>query len=506
MTLLGHIRIKDYLEKTKGNVCGLLVTDGKTRPYSAQYKFTEDPEGYILVSRSNGTGDEVKLKPTIDLDESLVSFFGLYSGDGSKGNISFSQREPNLIRFAVEQFRRIFPGSIHFNFCLGEDSAFFMEGEGLMMLENYYGGKIPEVPPLSDLCHKLSSQDLQYLRERRPVVGKNEDHLSFYYFYKKAMESLLASQKSKEIELSGVKLTSVDRVSASLRRPFKKGARKPGGSSRSDEIYIGGLTGFNELFLKMLHEIEESIHKNTKISTQGLVSWIDVPSDIGESINIKNFFLSNNYGVIGGERPYLQKKGIYLEGKWPRSKDITIKSEFIIDPLWCYVSGLYLAEGRTPKHLFFSMFERGLKGEGLSLGFTSSENISIDLMLSALGKLFLEESCMDAWKIKVGSQYFPELVVIGLKNGVPMLRGGNSGDGKLRTMEISLALKDWALELAPSLKPYSDKYSHVEPTGAGLARIDFWSSSALCKWFFPLIMYAVFGRLVNDPARGFKNG
>ena len=40
--------------------------------------------------------------------------------------------------------------------------------------------------------------------------------------------------------------------------------------------------------------------------------------------------------------------------------------------------------------------------------------------------------------------------MIGLKNGVPMLRGGRSGDGKLRTMEISTALKPWALETAPA--------------------------------------------------------
>jgi hypothetical protein len=105
--------------------------------------------------------------------------------------------------------------------------------------------------------------------------------------------------------------------------------------------------------------------------------------------------------------------------------------------------------------------------------------------------------------VKVGSQYFPELVVIGLKNGVPMLRGGASGDGKLRTMEISLAIRDWALAVAPCLMPYAEKYSHVEPTGAGVARIDFWASSALCRWFFPLIIYATFGSAISDPKTGF---
>ena len=100
---------------------------------------------------------------------------------------------------------------------------------------------------------------------------------------------------------------------------------------------------------------------------------------------------------------------------------------------------------------------------------------------------------MSMWKIKVGSQYFPELCVIGLKNGVPMLRGGSGGEGKLRTMEISMALRDWALRIAPCLNRYAGKFSHVEPTGAGIPRIDFSATPAVCRWYFALLMYAVFG-------------
>lgn len=137
--------------------------------------------------------------------------------------------------------------------------------------------------------------------------------------------------------------------------------------------------------------------------------------------------------------------------------------------------------------------------KGLGLGFTSSENASLALMLRALRSLFPDQQYIDAWKVKVGSQYFPELVLIGLKNGVPMLRGGNSGDGKLRTMEISVEIRDWALELIDSLQPYASRFSHVEPTGAGVPRVDFWASSSLCRWSFPLIMYATFGNAIPDP-------
>lgn len=190
--------------------------------------------------------------------------------------------------------------------------------------------------------------------------------------------------------------------------------------------------------------------------------------------------------------------GIKLMGKWPRgSKRIEVAKSVKIDPLMCYVSGLYLAEGSTPKASLFSMFRN--KAEKFSLGFTSTENVSIELLLRALKKMFKKEDCLSTWKVKVGSQYFPELVVIGMKNGVPMLRSGNSGDGKMRTMEISLSIKQWALEVAPCLVEYADKYSHVEPTGAGIARIDFSASSTLCRWFFPLLMYTVFGEIYSSP-------
>jgi hypothetical protein len=79
----------------------------------------------------------------------------------------------------------------------------------------------------------------------------------------------------------------------------------------------------------------------------------------------------------------------------------------------------------------------------------------------------------------------------------------------VRTAEISLAIKDWAIEvsntgvgLRPSLlaTEFADRFTHVEMTGAGVARIDFSASSSLCRWYFPLLMYAVFGQLVADPS------
>jgi hypothetical protein len=241
------------------------------------------------------------------------------------------------------------------------------------------------------------------------------------------------------------------------------------------------------------------------------VEWRDKPSEVGLKLDLYDFFTNNAYGQINNSRPAeIIVKGDKVIGRWSRSSETMLNRHLIIDPLWCYIAGLYLAEGSTSKDTMFRMFS-GRPG-AMAMGFTSSEGTSIELMLRTLQKMFQKEDCVDAWKVKVGSQYFPELVVTGLKHGVPMLRGGNSGDGKLRTMEISLSIKEWALEIADAPlngvksilhQDYSDRYSHVEPTGSGVARIDFWASSTLCRWYFPLLMFAVFGNIVADPTQEF---
>ena len=392
-----------------------------------------------------------------------------------------------------------------------------MADDGADALTDFYKshghGTTPRTEPLAVCRPHLDAKDLQYLTETRAdVLGVNEDHLAFYYTHKRAMEEILSAVKGRQLVAAGIDISRPDiKVTASLRRPFKKGARQPGGSSRADEIHVGGLNGVGELFLKMLHEIEDSVLRDSKQSASGLVEWVDKPSLTGAVLDLHAFFTSSPYGFINQERPKsLVRDGAHLVGQWKRSSIIKLAHDLRLDPLWCYTSGLYLAEGTTDKNKLFAMFSES--PGSLALGFTSSEGTSIELMLRTLSRLFPMSECLDAWKVKVGSQYFPELVVTGLKNGVAMLRGGASGDGKLRTMEISLAIKRWGLEVADAplhgsqciLHSYfADRFSHVEPTGAGVARIDFWASSTLCRWYFPVLMYAVFGGIVADPVRGF---
>jgi hypothetical protein len=393
-----------------------------------------------------------------------------------------------------------------------------MAGDGHNRLDSYYlrttGQVTPPTRALADVRPSPNAADLQYLAEVRPdVVGTNAEHLAFYYQHQSAMEEICIAEKATELAAVGIHAGADLKITASLRRPFKKGARNPGGSSRSDEIHLGGLNGIGELFLKMMHEIEDSVLHDAPQSSQGLVRWGAMPTKVGEELDLFAFFSGNVYGQLNGARPtVLVEKGANVVGRWSQSSDITIARYLRLDPLWCYVAGLYLAEGSTPKECLFNMYCE--RPRGMSMGFTSSEGASLELMLRALRKLFAKEECVAFWKVKVGSQYFPELVVTGIKHGLPMLRGGAKGEGKLRTMEISLEIKKWALAVADApLKgaasllsaDYADLYSHTEPTGAGVARIDFSASSTLCRWYFPLLMYAVFGGGVADPVKAFCN-
>lgn len=42
-----------------------------------------------------------------------------------------------------------------------------------------------------------------------------------------------------------------------------------------------------ELFLKMLHEMEQSIYDDKKVSAFGLVEWKDTPSKLGKNLDIQ---------------------------------------------------------------------------------------------------------------------------------------------------------------------------------------------------------------------------
>ena len=119
MAPFGHIKIKKFIENTDGTVTGELLTDGKYRIYYKEYCMESLTDNRIKIKPADGHGNEVTIQARIEINEKIIAFMGLYSGDGSKGtedtsnpsiikpSISFSQREPNLVKFAIDAFKMI---------------------------------------------------------------------------------------------------------------------------------------------------------------------------------------------------------------------------------------------------------------------------------------------------------------------------------------------------------------------------------------------------------------
>lgn len=498
-----------FANSRKVEIEGRVISDAKVRTYKQTYIGEACESSNLLkIARSDGKGETWITPKCVSLTKELVAFFGLYSGDGTKGtevppgsgvlkldSVSFEQREVNIVRFAMEQFRALFGTNISFNFSLGEDSAIFFEGKYHDQLKLYYGGTLPRLLPLSEI--KLTKKDEEYLSEHRDYQTNGTEHdLQFYYSYKEGMRAILSKEKNDELRNANIPLMHNDTVTASLRRPFKKGARNYGKSSRSDGMSIKGTNGLAQLFLKIMHTIEDTILNDCESSSCGLIKWSGSPNEYGLEVSTEHFFTEDLYGEICGERPSLNTENDWIIGKWGRGKPVNLCKTFTYTARLGYVSGLYLAEG-TDHDKMISMYK--VKPKSLSFSFTSSEDQSLSIVLSQLEELFVGEQIVNTWKVKVGSQYFAELTAMSNKLNVPMLRGGVKGQGKLKTVELSLAIKDWALGVCPTMETYSTKFTHVEPTGAGVARIDFSSSSSICKWVFPIFMSTVFSSFVSRP-------
>ena len=87
---------------------------------------------------------------------------------------------------------------------------------------------------------KLRSEDKKYLAEVRDFQTNGvENDLSFYYSYKDAMQEILTDKKKQEFKNASIVLGANDTITASLRRPFKKGSREYG--KGSNMLYIKGV-------------------------------------------------------------------------------------------------------------------------------------------------------------------------------------------------------------------------------------------------------------------------
>ena len=72
-----------------------------------------------------------------------------------------------------------------------------------------------------------------------------------------------------------------------------------------------------------------------------------------------------------------------------------------------------------------------------------------------------------------------EIEQLAQKYGVITLRGGEKGQGYLRTLELDHETKNWAISHVKYLGKYSELFHHTEITGVGVPRIDI--SSKFCS-------------------------
>jgi len=147
--ILGHLNIEAFLTQTRGEVTGRVITDAKDRVYQQTYTWVKQATGSFLFGDLTGRG-RVKVGAARIARRRFDSFFGLYSGDGAKGSEvcqhawAASCRQSRFHKRSrissvlpwinLETLQR----EVRFVFSLGEDSAFFMAGEGAAWLNDYY--------------------------------------------------------------------------------------------------------------------------------------------------------------------------------------------------------------------------------------------------------------------------------------------------------------------------------------------------------------------------------
>ena len=134
--------------------------------------------------------------------------------------------------------------------------------------------------------------------------------------------------------------------------------------------------------------------------------------------------------------------------------------------------------------IFFLFDKKHIVGsKAFSLTHTDAMNIqAYCIFLEKLGKKLLV-----SWKVKIGEKYVTEVELIAQRHGVVLLRGGEKGQGYLRTSELDKFSKEFALNQVEYLKNYSELFHHTEVTGVGIPRIDIAGDSMLIFYLMSLI-------------------
>lgn len=509
---VGVIKPNDLLNATDGIISGQLIHDGKKRRYEREYYHREVDDG-VEISNNEDFEDSITLPKEVQLTLPQVAFFGMYAGDGSKGSesrsgdtvrmtLSFSQKNPVLSLFAVRSIKQIF-GEVPTKFDIAVDSAYFLDKKE--MLQDYReelldrGVDESELEPDIDLDNfeaEMSAADRRYIenRGRGEAAIEDEDEaeevLRWWYRNKPVMRYWLEEDKKEQLENYDIDLGPEDEIYGNTRRPFVKGARVPGQASRTDDTSFPTLSNFAEFFVHLVEGVEASIIDNQQVWIEEGVQWIEwnhePVANPEHELDIESFIQDSQYCKYvtdGGDvrRHQIKDRGSNtLTINKPYGSRFTVPQSVELSLQIAFAAGLYFAEGDTPKEVIAGSREMGKYYEEpdatarMALGFNSSTNDPIKSVLRALEQLFpnFEEEVMSRWKLKIGSAYERETVAVGEKLGQTFSRRGTKGQGKSRSLALGHALLPWTLSVLPCLEDYSEYFSHIEPTGAGIPRVD----------------------------------
>lgn len=442
---LGYVDLAQLLKDECGRVTFELFDSGTFRRGRGRFSHSLVEKNKLVIRALDQRGraaGEITIRNPIPLTPATVTFLGLYLGDGAKaarpgtrGIISFSQREPHLANFVRTQFIQVFGESISFTHRVNEDALFFMTDEMRRALTNLRHKLLKEGQDIMtdaqlaeylkrDLNEVVAEQSGSTRRAvqkhaRKPSLAKHRGYLVEFFANRSLMNEYLRRKKLQELEVSGTPLGPSDRIAVNVRLPGVKGSREEGKSSRSDELDVGGLSPFRPIFLRMLEDVLHSIEQNrsqvlVKGSSKPWIVWYGPPHTFGKcSISTEKYVEeaeSTCYVTARGDKKrYTVHK---LDGKLRLCKGgsrnaFEIPDALTFTPLICAFMGLYLAEGNTAKHKVFQFFKEPTTG--LALGFTGSEETTLSICMSAMKRLFNgKQGKVDYWRIKVGSKYFAE--------------------------------------------------------------------------------------------------
>ena len=453
----GYVDLEKMLSYDKGMIKNTFLDMGSTFIVKNEFEYNIKKDKITIWPKKNPK-KKINIPKKIELYPEFIACIGLYEGDGSKhakggSNIGFSQREIHLHKFMKEQLEVVFLKSFELSWNILDDPRSFVKPERMIKLENYKNENNIK-SPIKCKCEK---------KLKLCICGAE-----------KLQKEFLLNEFQEEGEKIGMKINSDEIKNITI-------SNVKGGLERIQEFKNS--KDFLALWLKIEHSVVENIVNNIKESNDEAIIFYSNPHDSDYSLDVQKYVKSIKWKLLtryGKYQTEIKNNKLYISRS--KIKEINVERNLKISPLICVNSGLYLAEGSTKKDYLF-LFENVKVPLNISLTHTDAVNIqSYCMFLEKIG-----ENLLSSWKVKIGTKYESEVELLAQRYGVIALRGGELGQGYVRTIELDMASKQWALDQVKYLEKYSELFHHTELTGVGIPRIDISGDSVSSHYIISLI-------------------